>query len=105
MWVGTNCSTVHLLQIPDYRNAVIVAKNPNAVKRATSYAERLRLGIAVIHGEEKVSDSDADDGRSSPPLPDEESRTKQGMEFFPGAFYLHKFTLYLLLSWKMVHIG
>ena len=43
-----------LLQIPDYRNAVIVAKNPRAARRATSYAERLRLAIAVIHGEVKV---------------------------------------------------
>ena len=41
-------------QIPDYRNAVIVAKNPRAARRATSYAERLRLAIAVIHGEVKV---------------------------------------------------
>ena len=41
--------------IPDYRNSVIVAKNPLAARRATSYAERLRLGIAVIHGEAKVS--------------------------------------------------
>ena len=40
--------------IPDYRNSVIVAKNPLAARRATSYAERLRLGIAVIHGEAKV---------------------------------------------------
>ena len=41
--------------IPDYRNSVIVAKNPLSARRATSYAERLRLGIAVIHGEAKVS--------------------------------------------------
>lgn len=53
--------------IPDYRNAVIVARHPGAVKRATSYAERLRLSIAVIHGEEKVAESDRDDGRYSPP--------------------------------------
>nr|CAD7401890.1 unnamed protein product [Timema poppensis] len=38
--------------IPDYRNAVIVARNPGSAKKATSYAERLRLGIAVIHGEQ-----------------------------------------------------
>uniref|UniRef100_A0A8D8UK31 Phosphoribosyl pyrophosphate synthase-associated protein 2 n=1 Tax=Cacopsylla melanoneura TaxID=428564 RepID=A0A8D8UK31_9HEMI len=44
--------------IPDYRNAVIVAKNPGAAKKATSYAERLRLGIAVIHGEQKESETD-----------------------------------------------
>ncbi|KAL5019222.1 hypothetical protein ScPMuIL_004944 [Solemya velum] len=53
--------------IPDYRNAVIVAKNPNSVKRATSYAERLRLSIAVIHGEDKIHEADRDDGRYSPP--------------------------------------
>jgi len=52
--------------IPDYRNAVIVAKNPLAAKRATSYAERLRLGIAVIHGEAKDEEEDLD-GRASPP--------------------------------------
>lgn len=68
-------------QIPDYRNAVIVAKDPASCKRATSYAERLRIGIAVIHGEAKtaefidddlVDENDAesaevDDGRTSPP--------------------------------------
>lgn len=31
-------------QIPDYRNAVIVARDPGSAKKATSYAERLRLG-------------------------------------------------------------
>ncbi|XP_050393969.1 phosphoribosyl pyrophosphate synthase-associated protein 2 [Patella vulgata] len=71
--------------IPDYRNAVIVARNPNSVKRVTSYAERLRLGIAVIHGEEKVSEQEEDDGRNSPPLVDSISgRTKQcGLEMLP----------------------
>ena len=33
------------------------------MKRATSYAERLRLNIAVIHGEEK-DESDHDDGQN-----------------------------------------
>lgn len=61
-----------MLQVPDYRNAVIVARHPGAVKRATSYAERLRLSIAVIHGEEKVAESDIDDGRNSPPPLDSE---------------------------------
>ena len=37
-----------------------------AAKRATSYAERLKLGIAVIHGEAK-EDEEEDDGRASPP--------------------------------------
>lgn len=54
-------------QIPDYRNSVIVARNPGSAKKATSYAERLRLGIAVIHGEQKEAESDEIDGRYSPP--------------------------------------
>lgn len=56
-----------ILQIPDYRNSVIVARNPGSAKKATSYAERLRLGIAVIHGEQKEAESDQVDGRYSPP--------------------------------------
>lgn len=72
--------------IPDYRNAIIVARHPGAVKRATSYAERLRLGIAVIHGEEKTADSEIDDGRNSPPPPEVETRQNfsLGMEIMPG---------------------
>lgn len=46
---------------------MIVARNPGSAKKATSYAERLRLGIAVIHGEQKESESDEVDGRYSPP--------------------------------------
>ena len=42
--------------------------------RAQSYAERLRLGLAVIHGEADHSESDMADGRHSPPL----SRTTTG---------------------------
>uniref|UniRef100_A0A3P8UQS4 Phosphoribosyl pyrophosphate synthetase associated protein 1 n=1 Tax=Cynoglossus semilaevis TaxID=244447 RepID=A0A3P8UQS4_CYNSE len=61
-------------EIPDYRNAVIVAKSPSAAKRAQSYAERLRLGLAVLHGEAHHSESDMTDGRHSPPL----SRTTSG---------------------------
>ncbi|XP_012695150.1 phosphoribosyl pyrophosphate synthase-associated protein 1 isoform X1 [Clupea harengus] len=54
-------------EIPDYRNAIIVAKSPSAAKRAQSYAERLRLGLAVIHGEAQCAESDMADGRHSPP--------------------------------------
>lgn len=46
---------------------MVIARNPNSVNRASSFAERLHLGFAVIHGEEKVEDSDRDDGRASPP--------------------------------------
>uniref|UniRef100_A0A4W3H6B3 Phosphoribosyl pyrophosphate synthetase associated protein 1 n=2 Tax=Callorhinchus milii TaxID=7868 RepID=A0A4W3H6B3_CALMI len=54
-------------EIPDYRNAIIVAKSPAAAKRAQSYAERLRLGLAVIHGEAQYAEYDMVDGRHSPP--------------------------------------
>uniref|UniRef100_A0A3B3Z8L0 Ribose-phosphate pyrophosphokinase N-terminal domain-containing protein n=1 Tax=Periophthalmus magnuspinnatus TaxID=409849 RepID=A0A3B3Z8L0_9GOBI len=60
--------------IPDYRNATIVAKSPSSAKRAQSYAERLRLGLAVMHGEAHHSELDMADGRQSPPL----SRTSTG---------------------------
>ena len=46
---------------------MIVARNPGSAKKATSYAERLRVGIAVIHGEEKECEADEVDGRYSPP--------------------------------------
>jgi len=54
-------------KVPDYRNAVIVAKNPASASRAQSFAERLRLGLAVIHGDQLESDSEIVDGRHSPP--------------------------------------
>lgn len=62
--------------IPDFRNAVIVARDPGSAKKATSYAERLRLGIAVIHGEQKEAESDEVDGRYSPPPMSKTSRTR-----------------------------
>uniref|UniRef100_H3B9G7 Phosphoribosyl pyrophosphate synthetase associated protein 1 n=1 Tax=Latimeria chalumnae TaxID=7897 RepID=H3B9G7_LATCH len=55
-------------EIQDYRNAIIVARSPAAAKRAQSYAERLRLGLAVIHGEAQCAESDMADGRHSPPV-------------------------------------
>ncbi|BHF59286.1 Phosphoribosyl pyrophosphate synthase-associated protein 1 [Sparganum proliferum] len=53
--------------IPDYRNCVIVARSPNGVARATSYAERLRVALAVIHGVDR-EDMEQTDGRTSPPI-------------------------------------
>lgn len=47
---------------------MIVAKCPNSMNRASSYAERLQLPLAVIHGEGKLAEHDTDDGRTSPPL-------------------------------------
>ncbi|CAG0883084.1 unnamed protein product [Cyprideis torosa] len=54
--------------IPDYRNAVLVAPHPSKATKVASYAERLRLPIAVIHGAPtKGVDFDDEDGRNSPP--------------------------------------
>jgi len=53
--------------IKDWREAVIVAKHPGAAARANAFAERLRLGIAVINGEMDKCDADRSDGRQSPP--------------------------------------
>lgn len=44
-----------------------MARHPGVIRKATSYAERLRIGIAVIHGEHKDAETDEVDGRSSPP--------------------------------------
>ena len=47
---------------------MIVARNPGSANKATSFAERLRLCIAVIHGEQKETETDEIDGRYSPPI-------------------------------------
>jgi len=67
-------------EIPDYRNAIIVAKSPAAAKRAQSFAERLRLGLAVMHGEAQCSESDMADGRHSPPAARTTSSGHPGLE-------------------------
>ncbi|XP_019853834.1 PREDICTED: phosphoribosyl pyrophosphate synthase-associated protein 2-like [Amphimedon queenslandica] len=59
--------------IPDYKNGVVVARYPGVTLRATSFAERLRLSLAVIHGEVK----DPHDGRNSPPPDDHTPRRIQ----------------------------
>ena len=48
---------------------LILLKFEGQAKRATAFAERLRLGIAVIHGEpDKEPESEISDGRNSPPI-------------------------------------
>ena len=46
--------------VPNYHNAVIVARSPIGARRATSFADRLRVGIAVLHGEFKEDERDED---------------------------------------------
>ena len=68
------------------------------MKRATSYAERLRLNIAVIHGEEK-DDADHDDGRNLPSCGDtEKSVIKSGLKLLPGENFVTANIIRLLLS-------
>uniref|UniRef100_A0A183BRZ7 Pribosyltran_N domain-containing protein n=1 Tax=Globodera pallida TaxID=36090 RepID=A0A183BRZ7_GLOPA len=69
--------------IPDYKNAVIVAKTPGVMNKATSYSDRLRIGIAVIHGEVKT-DEVQEDGRQSPPPSPTVSRKGVSYELFPS---------------------
>uniref|UniRef100_A0A5K3EJT2 Pribosyltran_N domain-containing protein n=1 Tax=Mesocestoides corti TaxID=53468 RepID=A0A5K3EJT2_MESCO len=62
--------------IPDHRNCVIVAKDPKSVARATSYAERLRVSLAVIHGVDR-EDTEQADGRTSPPPMEKEIKESE----------------------------
>lgn len=50
-----------------FRVKVLPPTNVLCFFRAQSYAERLRLGLAVIHGEAQCTEQDMDDGRHSPP--------------------------------------
>ena len=45
-----------------------------------------QLSIAMIHGEEKMAESERDDGRNSPPPPDVVTRNaiSLGLELLPG---------------------
>lgn len=56
---------------------------------ANSYAERLRLGLAVIHGEPKDGDpeeeDDDDDERTSPPPPSPFEFKRKMSSVFPGS--------------------
>ncbi|XP_049575899.1 phosphoribosyl pyrophosphate synthase-associated protein 1 isoform X1 [Syngnathus scovelli] len=71
-------------EIPNYRNAVIVAKSPSAAKRAQSYAERLRLDLAVLHGAAPNLESNMGDGPCSPP-PARSSAGHTGLELPCGS--------------------
>uniref|UniRef100_A0A0K0DX06 Pribosyltran_N domain-containing protein n=1 Tax=Strongyloides stercoralis TaxID=6248 RepID=A0A0K0DX06_STRER len=83
--------------IADYKNAVIVAKSPGTMHKATSFADRLRLSIAVIHGEESQQENEEiskEDGRQSPPLRSSSSsaslvdakKQSTSYELYPAAF-------------------
>lgn len=50
----------------DRSNLVVVAHHTSSMRRATAYAERFRVDIAVLHGSPEA-ETDVVDGRSSPP--------------------------------------
>lgn len=54
-------------EISNYRNAVIVAKFPNAAKRASRLL-RDYLGLALTHGEAQCTVLDMNDGHHFPPV-------------------------------------
>ncbi|XP_065826018.1 phosphoribosyl pyrophosphate synthase-associated protein 1-like isoform X2 [Oscarella lobularis] len=67
--------------IPDYRNAVLVARHPGAARRATSYSERLGLAIAVVHGDYRFQEKEKEeDGRDSPPPSQTPSPTNDSVQ-------------------------
>lgn len=62
--------------------------------RAQSYAERLRLGLAVIHGEAQCSESDMADGRHSPPCV-RNTTGHTGLEL--PCKYTHRFKIFFMV--------
>ncbi|OTF71835.1 phosphoribosylpyrophosphate synthetase-associated protein-like, partial [Euroglyphus maynei] len=72
-------------------DVVIVAEHTSAVRKATGYAERLKVDLAILHGtDDKLADTDEIDGRSSPP-PVKEIEMVPGGDILPvltfsGAF-------------------
>jgi len=70
------------------------------VKRATSYAERLRLNIAVIHGEEK-DESDHDDKQNLPSSSESEKLSSNsglnlGLKLLPSECFIAENVVLLL---------
>jgi len=72
--------------VPDFKNSVIVAKSPEVMNKASSYADRLRVGLAVIHGEQKSSDESAD-GRQSPPMTNKLRKNSQSTSTLSSATF------------------
>lgn len=69
----------------DRSQFVIVAMNASIVRKAQSYAERLRVDLAILHGHRSIeSETDEVDGRSSPP-------PIQSIEMVPGGESLRFF--------------
>lgn len=62
----------------DREDLVIVAQHTSAVQKATAYAQRLKVNLAIVHGSDyDLAEADAIDGRSSPP-------PIKSIEFIPG---------------------
>ncbi|KFD64330.1 hypothetical protein M514_09913 [Trichuris suis] len=47
---ATSCIVQHIREkVPNYKNAVMVAKSPMVVQKATSLADKLGIGVAIFH--------------------------------------------------------
>lgn len=67
-------------------DVVIIAMHTSSVRKATAYAERLKVDIAILHGQDddKLADTvDEIDGRSSPPPPVREIEIVPGGDILP----------------------
>lgn len=77
-------------------DVVIIAEHTSAVRKATAYAERLKVDLAILHGtDDKLGDTDEVDGRSSPPPVKE-------IEFVPGGDTLPVLTSFRRRPLKLV---
>lgn len=72
-------------EIPELATeGVIIAKDAHATQKATSFSERLKLPLAVIHGRRKDSDADSEDlDRAPSPPPYSMSSRPFEMNFLP----------------------
>lgn len=72
--------------------------------RAQSFAERLRLGLAVIHGEAQDAESDQVDGRHSPPTVKTTGAIHPSMEIPRNAHaYKHNLHIYSVYNFRCSH--
>ncbi|UXI17600.1 hypothetical protein NH340_JMT03543 [Sarcoptes scabiei] len=81
----------------DRDRLVIVAQQTGSVRKATAYAERLKVDLAILHGTMEV-ETDAVDGRSSPP-------PVRSIEMIPGGETLPILTDYRTIRRPLKLVG
>uniref|UniRef100_A0A5S6QPZ0 Pribosyltran_N domain-containing protein n=1 Tax=Trichuris muris TaxID=70415 RepID=A0A5S6QPZ0_TRIMR len=54
---ASSCIVQHIREnVPNYKNAVMVAKSPTVVRKATSLADKLGVGVAIFHDSKEGAD-------------------------------------------------